>query len=101
MTIKPLLAWHGRTDPSRNGNKTMSAPVPGGFRQLLAAVLVNGKDVMAQVESGDTLELADVRVHFPATKHAHDSAAGPLIGITSPSFKVSMPALFAMKHAST
>ncbi|KAI8463327.1 MAG: hypothetical protein J3K34DRAFT_475335, partial [Monoraphidium minutum] len=68
------------------GGSTRALPVAGGFRALLAFARVNGKDVLADlVESGRTLELGGATkgegratVHFPAAKHAHDAASGPV-----------------------
>ncbi|KAI8469368.1 MAG: hypothetical protein J3K34DRAFT_283131 [Monoraphidium minutum] len=80
------------------GGSTRALPVAGGFRALLAFARVNGKDVLADlVESGRTLELGGATkgegratVHFPAAKHAHDAASGPVAVITTPDFKITM-----------
>ncbi|KAI8477248.1 MAG: hypothetical protein J3K34DRAFT_515912 [Monoraphidium minutum] len=80
------------------GGTTRALPVKGGFRALLAFARVNGKDILSDlVESGRTLELGGATqgegratIHFPATKHAHDAASGPVAVITTPDFKVTL-----------
>ncbi|KAI8467832.1 MAG: hypothetical protein J3K34DRAFT_394829 [Monoraphidium minutum] len=69
-----------------SGGSTRALPVAGGLRELLAFARVNGEDVLEDlVESGSSLELDGVAkgegratVHFPADKHAHDVASGPV-----------------------
>lgn len=70
LPVDPLPA------DNRTPDSTRAVPVDGkSFKRLLAAVLVDGQDVLARVESGDSLTVAggEVLVHFPASKHTNDA----------------------------
>ncbi|KAI8470772.1 MAG: hypothetical protein J3K34DRAFT_521079 [Monoraphidium minutum] len=70
-----------------------AAPGAAGLRVLLAAVIVNGQDVLGnedeevecKIGSGETLEFGNGHtVHFPSNTHPNDPTDGPVMVINTP-----------------